>query len=261
MSNDTFSLNRFLLLWKQQFIHNGQVLLFSTVAYVGAIFIVLAIGQAGDDFHPHDVDEFQTFMVTFFIIFGILYAGHSFPAFRGKESTIHYLLVPASSLEKFLFELINRVVAVIIVLPLLYWVTFHLQGYTFAFFSEQTFKPIGIENLVKVNVPEQFVFVLYVILTAGVMLGLILAFTGASMFGKQPLIKTLFALAVIVAFFLAYSYFMTKTFGLEEYHPPKEMILLPLNETGAFNMLAFSLIVSTVVMLVVAYRKLKEREV
>ena len=50
MSNNIFSRKRFSLLFKQHFIHNAQLLVFSTVAYIGVIFIVLSIVQVGENF-------------------------------------------------------------------------------------------------------------------------------------------------------------------------------------------------------------------
>jgi hypothetical protein len=52
MSNNIFSGKRLQLLFKQNFIHNTQFLLLSTVAYIGIIFIVLSIAQVGNDLQP-----------------------------------------------------------------------------------------------------------------------------------------------------------------------------------------------------------------
>src|SRR5688500_3363704 len=116
ISNNIFSSRRFRLLWKQQAVHHGEFMLLSTVAYIGVIFIILSVVQAGNGLRPHDENNFQGFLVTFIGVFGVLYAGHSFPAFRSKESTINYLMVPASALEKFLFEFINRICITIVLL-------------------------------------------------------------------------------------------------------------------------------------------------
>lgn len=100
MSNNIFNAKRFGLLFKQHFIHNGQFLVLSAVAYIGVIFIVLSFTQVGNELKPHDLNNFQGFLMAFVTVFGILYVGHSFPAFRSKESTIHYLMIPASVPEK-----------------------------------------------------------------------------------------------------------------------------------------------------------------
>ncbi len=262
MSNNIFSGKRFFLLFKQHFIHNEQLLLLSTVAYAGVIFIVLTIAQVGDNLEPNGLGTFQAFFVGFVTVFGILYAGHSFPAFRSKESTITYLMMPASTLEKFLFELVSRIGIVVLVLPLLYWVIFNLQGYLFGIFTEAVFEPIGIQYLVRLGpLPAEGMFQIYSVIAGGVLFVLSLAFTGSAMFDKQPLVKSLFAVAMIVMFFVGYSYIIVEHLGVGEYRPPEKMILIPNNQFDAFRFISVALFAGTAVMLFVAFRKLKEREV
>jgi hypothetical protein len=261
MSNNIFSRKRFLLLFKQHFIHNAQFLWLSTGAYIGVIFIVLSLAQAGNDLKPHDLNSFQGFLVGFATVFGILYVGHSFPAFRSKESTINYLMMPASALEKFVFEFVSRIGIILLTLPLLYWVTFHLQGYFFAIFTDEIFEPIGVQYIVKLGVPDDNLFLVYSMITGGILLALSLAFTGAAMFTKQPLVKSLFAVAMVVMFFVGYSYIVIEHLGVGQYNPPESMLLVPSEEENALRFVTTAFFASTVVMLFVAFRKIKEREV
>jgi hypothetical protein len=263
MSNNIFNAKRFQLLFKQHFIHNGQFLLLSVGAYVGVIFIVLSLTQAGNDMAPHGLANFQGFLIGFFMVFGLLYVGHSFPAFRSKESTLHYLMIPASLLEKFVFEFVSRIGIILLTLPLLYWITFNLQGYFFTIFTGQIFESIGIQNIVKLDddVPAEYKSVIYLVITGWIFFVLSLAFTGAAMFTKQPLVKTLFAMAVVVSLFGAYSYLVIEHLGVGRYNPPERMLLVPLKEDNALMAGTAALFASTAVMLFVAYRKLKEREV
>lgn len=262
MSNNTFSWKRFQLLFKQHLIHNTQFLLLSMVAYMGVIFIVLSLSQVANDFLPHELESFQGFLIGFVSVFGILYVGHAFPAFRSKESTIGYLMTPASALEKFLFEFVSRIGLILVILPLLFWVTFNLQGYVFGMFSEEeSFSAIGIYKLVEVPAPDSYKLLIYSLIIGGVLMVLSLAFVGASMFTKQPLVKTLFAIAVLVAFFFGYSYVVVTQFDLEDYTPPAEMFLVPTKEDAVLKLLCFGFFAVSAVMLFVAYRKLKEREV
>ena len=262
ISNNIFSARRFRLLWKQQAVHHGEFMLLSTVAYIGVIFIILSVAQRGNSLRPHDENSFQGFLVGFIAVFGVLYAGHSFPAFRSKESTINYLMVPASVLEKFLFEFINRICITLILLPLLYWATFHLQGYVFSIFADGIFHPVGLQYLVKLGDqgPDD-PYVIYTMITAAILLALVLAFTGAAIFNKQPLVKSLFAIAVVVTLFIGYSYIVVEHVGVGRYNPPDTMFLMPTDEIEVLKLVSFALIVTIVVMLFVAFRKLKEREV
>ena len=262
MSNNIFSGKRFALLFRQHVIHNAEFLVLSAVAYIGVIFIVLSLVQAGNGFRAHDHSNFQGFLLAFVSVFGVLYAGHSFPAFRSKESTINYLMVPASVLEKFVFEIVNRIGFTILLLPLLYWATFHLQGYFFTIFTDEVFQPVGPQYLVKIEMPDpEYPWVFFVLISTVVMLALVLAFTGAAIFNKQPLVKSLFAVAVIVMFFIGYSYIVVEHLGVGRYNPPETMVLLPMEELKVLQSVTLALIITTVIMLFVAFRKLKEREV
>lgn len=262
MSNNIFSSRRFALLCRQHVVHNTEFLFLATVAYIGVIFIVLSLAQVGNSFRPHNLDSFQGFLIGVIAIFGILYAGHSFPAFRNKESTISYLMVPASVLEKFVFEFINRIGITFLMLPLLYWATFHLQGYFFTLFTDDMFQPIGLQYLVKIDIPDpEYPLVIYTLITAGLLLAFVLAFTGGAMFEKQPLVKSLFSVAVIVLFFIGYSYIVLEHVGVGRYNPPDAMFLVPFNELKVLQLVSLALIITIVTMLFVAYRKLKEREV
>lgn len=262
MSNNRFSGARFLLLCKQHFIHNTQFLLLSTVAYIGVVVIVLSIAQMGSNLQSHDLDSFQGFLVGFFAIFGILYVGHAFPAFRSKESAITFLMVPASVLEKFVFEFISRIGIIVLILPLLYWVAFHLQGYFFTLFTDKVFEPIGLQYLIKIDVPDaSYESAIYMMATTGILLAFALALTGAATFNKQPLVKTLFSLALIVIFYIGYSYIVVVHFGVKNYNPPDSMWLIPMDELAVLRWISVVLAVAIAVMLFVGYRKLKEKEV
>jgi hypothetical protein len=262
MSNNIFSRKRFLLLFKQHFIHNAQLLMLSTGAYIGVIFIVLSIAQVGNNLHPHGLNNFQGFLVAFVTVFGILYVGHSFPAFRSKESTIHYLMLPASALEKFVFEFVSRIGIILLTLPLLYWFIFNVHGYFFTMFTDAVFEPVSLRYVVKFDdIPAEYELLVYSLITGGVLFALSLAFTGSAMFTKQPLVKSLFAVAMVVMVFVGYSYIVVEHLGVGRYNPPETMLLVPMEEDSAMTAVSIALFAGTAVMLFVAFRKLKEREV
>ncbi|MBN8651947.1 MAG: hypothetical protein J0L67_11000 [Cytophagales bacterium] len=259
MSTNIFSGKRFQLLVKQHFIHNAQFLLLSSGAYVGVIFIVLSVVQVGNGLEPHRLEIFQGFLIGFVTVFGILYVGHSFPAFRSKESAISYLMLPASALEKFLFEFVSRIGIILLTLPLLFWITYHLQGYFFALFTDQIFKSVGLQYLIKID--DDVPGLVYWLTSGGVLFALSLAFTGAAMFTKQPLVKSLFAVAMIVMFFGGYSYIIIEHVGVGRYNPPDTLLLIPTEEETALRFFTLAFFAASAVMLFVAYCKLKEREV
>lgn len=266
MSNNIFDLKRFRMLAKQHYIQNKKLLLYASIAYVGLIFLVLSIAQMSNDREPHSLDMFRGFIIAFVAIFGILYTGYSFPAFRNKESTINYLMLPSSVLEKFLFEFITRLSIVVILLPGLFWLTFHLQGYFFNLFTLEPFESFSLAQAVDLGFPNdvqihQLESLFITMIIAFVMLGFVLPFTGGAMFSKQPLVKTLFAVALIVIFYATVTFILLEPMGFGKYQPNESMWLMPHNDKGALQFFGTLAIIGNLVILFVAYRKLKEREV
>ena len=260
--NNTFSVKRFMRLFKQNYIHNSKFLLYAGVGYCGVVFIVLLFGQFANDMEPFGIDPFLQFLATFVAIFGILYIGYSFPSFRTKESSISYLTLPASTLEKFLFEFVNRVVMVLIVLPLLFWFTFNLEGVVFEIIGEVNFSMIGISDIKKVEIiPDEESHWLVVLITVASILALVLPFAGASMFSKQPLIKTLFSIAAIIIFYFGVTYIVVEPLGLHKYRTNESMWLVPFTQYRALIYFTCFVIVANITMMLVAYLKVKEREV
>jgi len=72
--------------------------------------------------------SYQTSLFITFIISMILVIGSSFPAFRKKESTSNYLLLPASTFEKFLFQFFIRILIFSPLFILIFWVDFKLAS-------------------------------------------------------------------------------------------------------------------------------------
>ena len=90
---------------------------------------------------------------------------------------------------------------------------------------------------------------------------LVLPFTGAAIFSKQPLIKSLFSIAIILMGYFGIVYIVMEPLGLGNYEVGGDLLLLPEGEKGAMRFFAIAAFTSSIVMLVVAYLKLKEKEV
>jgi hypothetical protein len=262
-ANDTFNINRFLLLFKQHYIHGNKIMLYSVIAFCGAAFLVLSLVQLENETPlPLDTEVFITVLASLVSVFGIIFVGHAFPAFRSKETAASYLTLPASIFEKYLFELIYRVGATLIVLPVLFWITFHFHGYFFQLFTDLTFEPVNISEINKylsIEIDEDSWILLMV--TSMSLLAITIPFAGAAHFAKQPMVKTLFTVGILVLFFVLLIYFVFVELALENYHPNESMFLIPTNESGAFKFLSTVFVATNVFMLVITYLKLKEKEV
>lgn len=260
--SNTFNWNRFLRVYKQNMIHNNKLMLYASVGYCGVVFIVLTIGQLGNSLEPFTINVFLQFMVAFLAIFGVLYIGYSFPAFRNKENSISYLTLPASTFEKVLFEFINRIVLSLIALPLLFWLTFNLHGSVFELFSGIRFDAIGIRDILEIDISpvDEMFWAKALILSCTILIG-VLPFTGAAMFSKQPLIKTLFSISIILMSYFGMIYIIVEPLGLNNYSSNEELFLVPTENDSALRFFATFASASALVMLSVAYLKVKEKEV
>jgi hypothetical protein len=217
-----------------------------------------------NDSDPYNIDIFTNFLIFFVAVFGILYSGHSFPDFRGKGSTINYLMVPSSVLEKFLFEFFSRLSIVIFLLPILFWITYNFQGYFFNLLTDQKFQAVGFKQLLDFKLLGQIKeqgFWFFTLISSLIILVFVLPFVGGTMFFKQPLVKTLFAVTLIVISYAGFLYFLLEPLGIGLYEPNDTTWLIPHNKEGGMRFFGSFTVIANLVFLFVAYRKLKEKEI
>lgn len=262
-TSDTFSTERFGLLIKQHLIHNYRMLIVSLVGFSGGLFMLLLVIQAINEFDTWSKDAFFGTFFTIFIGTALLYTGTSFPGLRTREKSYSYLLNPASLLEKFLFELISRILLFIIVIPLLYWAIFNVEGYFLqAIYSRFQFVSHSFTELpfLELDVPKDSTLVYWAIAMpfAFGLLIFTLPFTGASVFMKYPLPKTLFAVAIVFFFHLFLVFFFLEILDFGK--GPGNGRVLGLDAEGAIKFFTTYAVIANVVLLTAAYFKLKERE-
>ncbi len=127
-TNNNFSFRRFMLLCRQSLIINRKLIGMTIIGFTGMLFVILLYVQSTRNFRSWDL---SSYVVTFFILFfglGIIYMSLSFPAFRTKEKSTTYLLLPSSTSEKYVFELISRLLVYVILMPLLFWLVVKIEG-------------------------------------------------------------------------------------------------------------------------------------
>ena len=261
-TSDTFNISRFGLLIKQHLIHNHRMLIISVVGFCGGLFMLLLIIQAMNEFEAWTQNAFDTTFLTIFIGSALLYTGTSFPGLRTREKSYGYLLNPASTLEKFLFELTSRIILFIILIPLMYWIVFNAEGYFLqALHSKFQFVPRTFSQFPLVKVSENSP-VPYWIITMSCAFGLLiftLPFTGTTVFTKYPLPKTLFAVAIIFFFHLFLVFFFLEILDFGS-NGPRDGKVLGMDAEGAIRFFTIYAVIANVVLLTAAYFKLKERE-
>lgn len=87
-----------------------------------------------------------------------------------------------------------------------------------------------------------------------------LPFTGATVFSKSPLIKTVFVAALIFFGNLFLVYFFLEIMGFSQYHPNEPILFIRHMEDGLLTCIVGTIIFNAG-FVAAAYFKLKEREV
>lgn len=254
-----FSIKRFGLLIKRETIMKQSFLLMAIAGVLIAITVVIILVlMSGSNYRRWDKDiQFTTFAIMF-SIFGILFSGTAFPSFRNTKKTMDFLLIPNSITEKYLYEVLFRIFAYILVFPVLFWIGANLGGGIFNSFT-QTHYDLGynlfipfkmIHNNIGFTEGEvaMYAFVLFIIS---------IPFTGAVYFSKAPLIKTAIFLAVLVGVSFFYGWLLNEIFNFTRTRGFDSDMS---KETGMKYLTAFILF-SALVLHTSAFFRLKEREV
>ncbi|MEX2232488.1 MAG: hypothetical protein WD824_10025 [Cyclobacteriaceae bacterium] len=261
-SNNTFDITRFGILWRQNLTHNYKLVLTSLAGFCGALFILLLLIQIGEGFHPLHTGHYFELLIVVFIATGIICSGTSFTNLRAREKMHNYLMLPASAFEKFLMEFIGRILLFILIVPLFYWAVFNLEGYlVHLFYPSYPFQSFPLfanphfhfgTDLAN-NRMNAFM------ITGGLLI-FIIPFTGATIFNKNPLIKTLFAVAIIFFFNLFLVYFFIEILEFKDYYPDSSILFMRGLEDSILALIIGSMIFN-IALIMAAYFKLKEREV
>lgn len=262
LTNNSFSFQRLMLLFRQKLIINKRRFLLGLLAFSGGLFILFVFSQSAKNFSKwSNTDYLNTFIPTF-ISLGIAYSAFSFPYFRLKEKSNTYLMLPATNGEKFVFELLSRIVAFIILMPLIFWIVANLEGaIVHSFFPELiNYKFSYYDGLLVIVKDGKFEFWALILTIQGILFGFIALFTGASHFSKSPLSKTLLTFSIVVMGYSLFASLLNKSLNLEGLHPVgKNLVFFKDGET-AIKLMGIGMVIVNVSLLAIAWFSLKERE-
>lgn len=262
-TNNLFSIQRFVLLCKQALIINKKMIGIALIGFTSTLFILLMLYHSVPNNRINwNIESYMLIFFFLFFVLGIIYTSLSFPAFRSKEKSMAYLMQPASSSEKFVFELVMRLVVFILVMPLLFWAVTNLEGTLMHYFKPDIehyqFSFRGLYNKMTSRGETggwlQFAFV------QGGLFVFIFSFAGASHFTKSPLLKTLFTFSILFAGYSLLIYLMYKGLDLKN-HTNNERILFMSSDEVAIISGAIAITVINLTLLAVAFFRLKEKEV
>lgn len=135
--NNIFDINRFCKFAANDFAKRGKVYIVGSLILMGVVFLI-SFGLMSPN-----VEDLRTFSgntsfwrpitsAYFFLMLSSLWifisVGSAFPSFRSKEKTIDYIMIPASTFEKFTYEFLIRVVGTLVVLVFGFYSMSHLAG-------------------------------------------------------------------------------------------------------------------------------------
>ncbi len=139
MNNTVFSFQRF----KTLFIRDISVNMRSMISAIGVVFIVLSLGL-WFMFVVMPDSELTSALRSFshaiyyiaFGIAGIAVSGTAFSDFRRKEKSMHYLMLPSTTLEKFLSQYVLVTLVFGLLFSLLYYVFSAINIASVALFTD-----------------------------------------------------------------------------------------------------------------------------
>lgn len=257
-----FSSRRFLLLFRQSLITNKKLIAISLAGFIVTLFVVLLFMQSITNFKGLDNQGYMTIFIVVFIFLGMMYSGMSFSAFRSKEKSIGYLLIPASNSEKYIFEFLTRIVLFILLIPGMFLLVVNVEGaivhhyvprlsnYTFSFIE-------AINEMLKKDFPGVWGIYSTVML---LLLILISTFAGACHFTKSPLVKTLFSVSGIICGLVLLMFLLFKGLNLYDYRPAANGILYPVNNKEFLEIVAIGGVVANLFLIVISWFRFKEKE-
>jgi len=249
-SYSNFSFSRFFLLFKQYWIYYRKLVPITIFGFVGGLFVLLFSIQIITGFSGWEAGQFIMVFIWIFMVLAIAYAGSSFPGLRSRERGYSYLLLPASITEKFLFEIIVRILLFTVIVPLLYWAVFYLEG-TLVAAMNSDFTFISFSFFDAFRLPTRVENNWMIIFTASEgLLFLTVPFKGSTVFMKYPIIKTaVWSIAILFGHLILY-YFISKM----------DIRIFPNRLTGLIFMPSYVLLIN-IAMLTMAYFKLKGKQI
>lgn len=261
-----FSLSRFTLLMRNDFLLNYKKYLLTIAGAFILGYIILLIQMPMRDISPDFTDKQYVPLFTI-CLFGLgAFIGMSFPAFNSKTDTITYLLMPSSTFEKFMSQFLIRIVAGTILFFLIFWIDAHLARTT-ALFVLRKFEHIPqiasfefaiIYRSIYMNNNVLMMFgTIFILVSTGVYI-----FSVRIFFNKMPVVKiviSIVSLVFITAMFmiLLSHIFYPETIGMQLSIPEHKVVA---NHSNVEIWLCSLFYCSWLFFLPLGYFKLKEKQ-
>jgi hypothetical protein len=268
--NNFFNFNRFALLIQRQWVENRKLFLMAMLVVLGIGIVYYCINLEWETGQLFSVDGRTGLFFAGLYLAGSLFTNYVFKDLSDKNSSTSYLLVPASHFEK----LLSGFFYVIIVFPIVYSITFYLLDAVFVSISNSIIDShksmgfIGIEgdyhskrvfeNLREIDfVRAKLLLPIYLAIQTFMMLGSI-------SFMRWSFVKTGFmgfAILLIVGLMIGFINHLLLEDLSNQLGGSQSMQMKPINDTLDYNAKFTVKYVLTPLFLIIAYFKLKEKQI
>jgi len=252
--NQIFNFSRFIKLLSFNLnIHKKRYLLLLGGAFAALFLFQLVVLLSNPRWN--NMDWAGLFIGTG-VVGALFYFGKSFPYLRKKETTIDALMIPASVFEKYLLEIVSRFVVYFMVFPVIFYLASHLS----AIFATILTEDISYSGFMFASAFDKVSNEAFTIMAWVFAFGASIVFAGAATIRKYPLIKTIVFVGVVFILMVGYFYIIIEVIDLKQ---GLEYMTRGLNvsKDSALTILKLFLGCSTLITLVYAFFKLKEREI
>ncbi|WP_289053315.1 hypothetical protein [Carboxylicivirga marina] len=256
--NNIFNINRFGKLIKQQYQLSGKNL----VLALSSIFIVYTAILLLFTFNNSSIEtlEWLPFFIILNTVIALPFAAYAFPAFRTKEKTFDYLLLPCSVTEKFTLNIIIRILAPWIVLPTIFYISSHLASELAQWHNPALkIESFSLSTILgQINHDDLRIAIPSIILSALIHQSVL--FAGATVFKKQPLIKTLVAIGIVASVIIFYFYIIIEWADIYQNGKMPWFAIIENKESAIHCLLGLEIVLLTTTW-AYAFFKVKEKEI
>jgi hypothetical protein len=176
------------------------------------LIFLLYFLQASQQFSDWENVDYSGVFAFIFFPLGILFSGLAFPAFRNKEKSMAYLMLPVTQTERYIFEFLTRILLFIVIIPPLFWVVANLEGAVVHQFAPELVHyrfSFGEAWLKFTSHGHLAGWTLFAVMQ-GWLFSLFLFFAGASHFSRMPFQKTWFSFGVLFLALLSSSFYLVR---------------------------------------------------
>ncbi len=258
--NQIFSPSRFFKYAAYQYRMRSKILLLTVSgAFIALSFLIFFMFMASN-FRWYSRSWPPLFFMTGAIA-AILYIGNSFPYFRKKDTTVSMIMLPASVLEKFVYEYMVRVIFFTLFFPILFYLAAYLTVSIVHFiFPAKQIASFSFDFTFNELSRKSDYLLFFYVLPALYILTSTLFITGAVIARRYPLIKTLVFVGMFILSVIGYFYLIFEDMNLDD---GIEYIAQRIWETqeSAIKTMFIVIVCAIITTLTYTYYKIKEKEV